>query len=174
MKERKLTDNVISEFNVKYDPATRSIVFPVYDRNGKLKFLTRRSVEGKSFYIDKSVSKKDIYCLDKVIKNNIKEVVVVESQINCLTLWGWGIPAIALFGAGTTEEQIKELNNTNIRSFILAYDPDNAGIKGANKFKNLINKDRFVTILNLPVGKDVNDLSEKEFREIMNEECSKM
>ena len=36
MKKRKLTDEVIKKFDIKYDPQTKCIVFPVRDELGKL------------------------------------------------------------------------------------------------------------------------------------------
>ena len=168
MKKRKLTDEIIEKFEIKYDPLSKSIVFPVRDISGKLVGLTKRSIEGKKFYIDKGFNKENIYLLYNIISENIKEVVVCESQINALTSWVYGKPAIALFGAGTTEEQMNVLNNTDIKHYILCYDPDNAGKKGANKFKRLIRKDVFVDEIFLPSGKDLNDLTKEEFNNILS------
>ena len=164
MTKRGLTDEIIKEFKIKYDRARKSIVFPVYDENNNLMFLTRRSVEGKQFYIDKDANKDIIYGLNKAKDYN--EVYVCESQINALTLWGWGYPAVALFGAGTTYGQIIKLRNSNIKSFVLCYDPDDAGKHGEQRFKKYIGPTKFVTTLHLPKGKDINDLTREEFEEI--------
>lgn len=166
MTKRGLSDKVIREFNLKYDRARKCIVFPVYDENNKLRFLTRRSVEGKQFYLDKDADKDIIYCLNKA--KDYSEVYVCESQINALTLWSWGYPSVALFGAGTTYNQVLKLRNSNIKSFVLAYDPDAAGLHGAERFKKFIGNSKFVTTLNLPKGKDVNDLAKEEFEEILS------
>ena len=163
MSKRKLTDEIIKKFDIKYDPVTKSLVFPVRDINGKISFLTRRSTEGRKFIIDRGADKSIIYLLYNIIKENIKEVVVCEGQINALTSWVYGHPAIALLGAGTTEEQISKLNNTDIKHYILCYDGDDAGRKGAARFKKFIRKDVFVDELIMPEGKDLNDLSKEEF-----------
>ena len=155
-------ENEILSDNTFYDP------FPSSDINDKIKFLTRRSVEGKKFLIDKGADKSDIYLLNEVIKNNIKTVYVVEAQISALTLWGWGLPAIALFGAGTSEEQIDALNKTGIRRYILCYDHDQAGSKGAGRFMKYINNDVFVDEIEMPLGKDPNDMTEKEFKDLVS------
>lgn len=47
------------------------------------------------------------------------------------------------------------------------YDPDEAGRRGAERFKRLIRKDVFVEDIQLPPGKDVNDLSKKEFENLL-------
>ena len=168
MTKRKLSPEVIEKFQIKYDPELQAIVFPVRDVKGRLKFLTKRSINSKMFYIDKSANKKDIYLLNEIVKNNISEVIVCESQINALTCWSYGYPAIALFGAGTTKEQIDELNKTGIKHYILAYDPDQAGDKGKARFKKYIRKDVFVDSLELPKGKDINDLSKEELDNLIS------
>lgn len=170
MTQRKLTANIIDKFEIKYDPDTRCIVFPVRDKFGRLKFLTRRSVEYKKFYIDSGSSKSDIYALDKVLaEKDHKTVYVTESQINCLTLWSWGYPAIALFGAGTPKDQIDQLNSTDILHYVLCYDPDPAGRKGEQRFKDLINKHTFIDVVHFPDGKDINDLTKDEFDKLLEE-----
>ncbi len=166
MTQRGISDEVIKLFNLKYDPATKTIVFPVYNEKGQLSFLTKRSIEGKQFYIESGADKNIIYGLDKAQDYN--EVYVCESQINALTLYSWGYPAVAMLGAGTTYKQVEKLRNSKIRSFILCYDPDEAGIHGAQRFKKFIGPTKFVTTLTLPQGKDVNDLTKEEFEQILS------
>lgn len=161
MTQRKLTRDVIERFEIKYDPETKSIIFPVRDLNGNLKFLTRRSVETKSFLIDKGAEKKDIYLLN--VANDYPEVYVCESQINALTLWGWGYPAVALFGAGCPKDQIEQLNRSGISHFILALDNDPAGHKGTKKLCSNLSDNKFVDVVRFTDQRDVNDLTKEEF-----------
>lgn len=168
MAKRNISIEIANRFQVSYDTSTKTIVFPVRDKYDNLVFLTRRSVEGKKFYIDANASK-IVYLLNEALKNNYKQVIVVESQINALVSYSYGFPAVALFGAGTTEEQINELNSTSIIHYILMYDNDEAGRKGASKFKRLIKKDVFITDILMPKGKDVADLSKEEFFDILKQ-----
>lgn len=161
MEKRKLSRAVCERFGVKYDPKTKSIVFPVWDEDDNLYMFTRRSVESKAFMID-SNKEKPVYLLNVVKRNGIKEVTVVESQMNCLTAWGWGIPSIALFGTGTSY-QYDLLNKSQIRHYYLCFDGDDAGRKGIDRFLKNIRKDVFVDIILMKEGKDVNDLTESEF-----------
>ena len=161
MEQRKLTLEVIKRFKIKYDHATRSIVFPVWDQHGKLVMLTRRSVIDKTFYIDKDIEK-PVYLLHEIIKNSITKVHVCESQINALTLWGWGIPAIALIGTGSNH-QYEILKKSGIREYILCFDGDAAGEKGADRFKKHMPKNVLISNIQLPPGKDINDLTFTEF-----------
>lgn len=164
--QRHISKEIAERFQIKYDPATQTIVFPVRDVKNNLIFLTRRSIEGKKFYIDESASK-TVYLLNEAIKNKYNQVIVVESQINALVSYSYGFPAVALFGAGTTKGQIDELNKTNILHYILMYDNDEAGRRGANKFKKLIKNNAFITDIIMPKNKDVADCSKEEFLDIL-------
>lgn len=166
MTKRKLTTEVISKFKIRYDIQTKTIVFPVWDDRGNLVMLTRRSVYGKKFFIE-SGKEKPIYLLNYIKQEQIKEVYVVESQINALTLWSWGYPAIALFGTGT-KIQYDILAKSGIRAYNLCFDGDMAGKRGETNFiKNLARSGAFITTIKIPEGKDVNDLTKEEFERLL-------
>ena len=157
MHERKLTDDIIEKFEIGYYPKEEVLTFPVYV-NGQCLFIAKRKVKYKKFIMPK-VEPKPIYGLDYV--ENEKEVYITESIINALTLWSYGLKAIALFGTGS-KYQIDLLNNVNIRKYILCLDGDEAGINGRNRLiKGLNNK--IVTYIEVPEDKDINDLSKEEF-----------
>jgi DNA primase len=162
MTTRKLSKEVCERFKVKYDPKTSSIVFPVWDEYGKLYMLTRRSVKDKTFLIDAS-KEKPIYLMNHIKEKDIPYVVVVESQINALTCLSYGIPAVATFGVGITTKQFETFNKSNIRQYILAFDGDEAGKRGTAKFIKNIRKDVFIDVLDIPEGKDINDLDKQTF-----------
>lgn len=160
MEKRKLTKKIIDMFKIKYDKDTKCLVFPVWDENNNLVMLTRRSVENKRFIIPPD-AEKPIYLLNYINRLGIKDVAVTESQINALTLWSIGIPAIALFGTGS-KKQYEILNKSGIRTYYLFFDGDEAGDKGRTRFLKNIRNDVIVSTAILPRGKDVNDLSEQE------------
>lgn len=161
MFKRGLTEEVINKFKIGYDDETKSIVFPVWDEKGNLVMITERSVEGKKYHIQAN-KKKSVYLLNYIIKENKTTVYVVESQINALTLWSWGYPAIALLGTGSNE-QYNILNKSGIRSYILCFDGDDAGKKGRKRFIDNVNKNVFILSKDIPEGKDVNDLTKEQF-----------
>lgn len=166
MTQRKLTSDVIEKFKIKYDTDTKSIVFPVWDDKGKLLMLTRRSVVDKTFIIDKD-KEKPVYLLNFIKQNNIKSVYVCESQINALTLMSWGYSAVALFGTGT-KLQYEILSKSGIRCYNLCFDGDDAGDRGVYNFmKNLGDKGALINVIQLPRGRDVNDLTKEEFDKLM-------
>ena len=161
MTQRKLTPEVLRKFKIGYNSGTNSITFPVWDEHGRLVMVTERSVNTKYFYIPEDVIK-PVYLLNFIKKENITTVYVVESQINALTLWSWGYPAIALIGTGSPH-QYEVLKKSGIRNYILCFDGDEAGDKGTNRFKKNMSSDVFISTKLIPRGKDVNNLTKEEF-----------
>lgn len=163
MGKRKLSKEICKKYEVKYDKDSECVVFPVRDINGKLKFLTRRSVNSKKFIIDKDIEK-EVYLLYNQIMEHKREVYVVESQINALTLETWGYPAVALLGTGS-DYQYVQLRKSGILKYNLCFDGDEAGMKGTKKFiRNMPNC--FISVIEIPSGKDVNDLTKDEFNKL--------
>lgn len=171
MTQRKLTREVTEKFKIKYDPSKQTIVFPVWDASGKYLFNTERSVVGKTFYVPKDVQK-PVYLLNYILKNGITEVIVVESQINALTCYGYGLNAVALFGTGD-EYQYDLLNKSCIRHYYLAFDGDDAGYKAITRFMKYIRKDVLVDIVRIPYGEDVNSLDKNTFLRLLEESKTK-
>ena len=163
---RKLSKEVVDMFRVGYDIEREAITFPVYDEKHKLVMVTARSVNTKMFWIP-AETEKPVYLLYYLLENNIKTAYVVESQINALYMWSLGYPTIGLFGTGS-EQQYKTLRKCGIRNFITLFDGDEAGQKGAYRFRKNMPKDCFITNINLPTGKDVNDLSADEVKLLLS------
>lgn len=162
---RKLSKEVVDMFRVGYDKNRDAVTFPVYDEKHRLVMVTARSVNTKRFWIPAEVEK-PVYLLYYLLENNIKTAYVCESQINCLYMWSLGYPTIGLFGTGS-ETQYKTLRMCGIRNFILLFDGDEAGQKGAYRFRKNMPKDCFITEVHLPAGKDVNDLEPEEVHELI-------
>lgn len=160
MYKRKLTDEIISLFDVGYDKKTDCLTFPVNDVDGNCVFIARRSVKGKFFnYPTDAV--KPVYGLDKIPKE-AKSVVICESIINALTCWVYGEYAVALLGTGT-EEQYEILKKSHIRKFVLGFDGDSAGDRACIRFKKALGNKALITKLSIPRNKDINDLSKEEY-----------
>ena len=161
MDYRKLNENVLSIFQVGCTEDGEYITFPCWDEHDKLVGITKRSTKDKKFILPKDWEK-PIYLFNFLKRWNIDTAILVESQINCLTCWGWGFPSIALLGTGT-EHQYDILNKSHIRHLILCYDGDYAGQCGSKKIVSNIRKDVIINNVIMPGGKDINDLTEKEF-----------
>lgn len=162
MWKRKLTREIVNEFDIGFDKEKRCITFPVNDINGKCLFIARRSVDTKMFLLPKDIDK-PVYGLDKVLKNGQTEVIICESVFNALTCYVYGnIPGVALFGTGT-QGQYDILKKSNLRHYILAFDGDEAGDKGRKRFFDALKDYAFISYYEIPRGKDLNDLTKDEF-----------
>ena len=178
MYKRKLTDEIIDKFNVGYDPDftiekngkilhfEECVTFPVRDEFGNILFIARRAINQKLFHYPEGADK-PLYGLYEIYREistgkEINTIYVCESIINALTLWSWGKYAIALNGTGS-KEQIEMLKKTPFRELILGLDSDSAGRKGTEKIKNALISHKIISELEVPEGKDVNDLTEEEF-----------
>ena len=166
LAKRKLSREICELFKVRYDPKYRQVIFPAYDMNGNLVMLTKRSIDTKSFYLDKDVEK-PVYCLDYVMKNNIKTVLITEGPFDCLTGREYGFPTIATFGK-ISDYQIEQINKSCINIIYAAFDNDAAGRSFLETLKRKLTKRIIVIETKFPIGrKDVNDLSKEELQEII-------
>lgn len=159
--KRGIKEDIIKKFNVGWNPETDSVTFPVWDEHNHLVGITERSVNTKNFYIPEGINL-PIYLLNYIKNENISEVYVVESQIDALYLWGFGYPAIALFGTGG-KKSYNILKRSGIRIYHLCLDGDLAGRHGMLRFINNMPDDIMIDIIQLPQGKDVNDLTKEQF-----------
>ena len=167
MWQRKLSKEVVDRFRVGYDPSRDAITFPVYDEKHNLVMVTARSVKTKRFWIPAGIQK-PIYLLDYVIKSNITKVIVTEGQLDALTAWSYGFPAVATMGC-PSDEHIKLLNSCGLREIITMFDNDAAGENFAKRLKKHIRDDIFLLHAKLPDNtKDINDLTKEQFDTVIN------
>ena len=166
LAKRKLSREICELFKVRYDPKYRQVIFPAYDMNGNLVMLAKRSIDVKSFYLDKDVEK-PVYCLDYVMKNNIKTVLITEGPFDCLSGWEYGFPTIATFGK-ISDYQIEQINKSCINIIYAAFDNDAAGRSFLETLKRKLTERIIVIETKFPANKkDVNDLSKEELQEII-------
>lgn len=165
MWKRKLSKDVVDYFRIGYNKDHNSITFPVWDEHSNLVMITERYIDTKRFHIPQGVDK-PVYLLNCIKKFGYSTVIVCESQINALTCWSYGYPAIALFGTGS-KTQYSILKKSGIRHYVLMFDGDEAGRKGANRFLSNMPSNVLITDIVMPNGTDVNDLSKNEFDSII-------
>ena len=165
MEKRHISREVAKRFKLRYDPKSECIVFPVYDEDGRLVMLTRRSVVNKMFIVDKD-KEKPVYLMDDVRRNGLTEATLVESQINAITLESWGIPAIATFGCNVTPKQMGIINRSGLKHLIICYDGDSAGRYGTERVLSMLSPSIIADVVVMDAGKDVNDLALERYRSL--------
>ncbi len=175
MYERKLTDDIIAKYDVGVDlhwiPPGRKrpvpcITFPVRDEYGRTLFICRRSIQGKLYSLPTGVTK-PVYGLDMIPKGT-SSIIICESIINALTLISYNYNAVALLGTGNSY-QLNQLKRLGCREFVLCMDGDEAGRKATEKLKRQLSSVAIVWTIHMPDGKDANDCTESEFKELYDE-----
>lgn len=147
------------------------VAIPWHDKAGRIINIKYRSIQGKEFWFSKGGQpiKKHIYGLFAVLNLKVKEVWVVESEIDALYLWANGIPAIAFGGASMNDTQKNLLLNSGIETLVIATDNDVVG----QRFAQVL-KEEFAGILDLkkiifPVGvKDINEMNGEQINHCVN------
>ena len=164
--QRKLSREVCEQFKVRYDPKYRQVIFPAYDMHGRLVMMPKRSIDTKTFYLDKDVEK-PVYCLDYIMKNNIKTAVITEGPFDCLTSYEYGMPAVATLGK-ISDYQIAQLNKSCLNVLYAMFDNDKAGQSFLELLKKKLTKRIIILETTFPANKkDINDLSKEEFDKII-------
>ena len=113
---------------IGYDPERKAISIPIFDKNGKLVNIKFRSVKSKVFWYEtRNPVREHLYLLDLVRKKQAKKVWLVESEIDAITLFKNGFPAVAIMGGSLTKHQKKLLLDSGIQTLVLATDNDKQG-----------------------------------------------
>lgn len=168
-EQRKIPESICVKFDLGYDKQTNSITMPFWDINGNCIGVTRRAVYKKYYHIPQNIVK-PVYLLNFAVKEKWLNICLCESQINALYLNSLGYHSCACFGTGTVK-QAQDIAHSGVRSVVICFDGDMAGRNGRKKMLDFINKESNNQILcsyiELPDGKDVNDLSAEEISKLM-------
>lgn len=158
MYERGLTDEIIERFDIGYNDERDEITFPVRDIEGRCVFVAGRSVERKFFRLPQGLNK-PVYQGYRFVDGSYKVAYITESFLNCLTCWKYEKPAMAMIGTGN-KKQYEILERLPVRSYVLAFDPDEAGRKAVERFRKNV-KGKIIKELVYPDDRDINDLQEE-------------
>lgn len=166
-EKRGIPDELVDRFELGFldspDEDKRRAYFPVFNKDHKVVFYQTRKIHSKEFYLPVG-AKKVLWGANEVTG---PEVVVCESIFNALTAWKFGFQAVATFGTGD-ENTYNQLISLPCRSYLICYDNDLAGNKGAKELASVLkNNGRLVkrVLIDEP-KKDLNDyakLSKEEF-----------
>lgn len=166
---RKISKDVCKLFNIKQ--RNGQVVFPIYSKKGQVVATQGRSIVGKHFFNTENFEKMNyLYGLYELLQSEQSEgaIYVVESIIDCLTLWSWGFRAVALMGAKFSKVHIKELVKLP-NEIVVATDNDVVGKQVAKDLvAELRAKGKKAKSLNWNgmIQKDINELSVDIFKKI--------
>jgi len=169
------------------DKFQNRIIFPIANQTGKIVAFTGRIVpnngydpEGVPKYVNSPETlifnkSKSLYRLDKSKQFILekKGVIIVEGQLDFLTMWQSGFKnVVAISGTGLTEEHLVRLKRLADVIF-LSFDKDKAGIQAMERSLEYFYKfDFFVKVLDLKGFKDPAEVCKKspeEMKKIIDE-----
>lgn len=176
MYDRGLTDEIIERYDIGFDAhfvpyggkkEVPCITFPVKNINGDVLFIARRSIEGKRFYLPEGIEK-PVYGVYELTSR--KSVTICESIFNALSFVRIGQPAIALLGTGNSKQITDIKRYVGAWEYGICLDPDEAGLAGTRRLKKGLSSSAFVfEYKGIPEGKDANDLTDAELRNLERE-----
>jgi DNA primase len=125
---KRLLRQSVDAFGIKWDPTRKMWVIPIRSPSGDLmgyQFRRKGSVLNHPKGMEKSKTLFGFHLVDG------DRAVIVESPLDVVRLHGAGVPSIATFGAGISQEQLSIISR-NIRFVVAGMDNDAAG-KSANR-----------------------------------------
>lgn len=131
-KERKLNATTCEAFDLGYDFMNDAMTIPVRTINGDLLGITRRFCAPDAevrYKYPKGFHKSDHMFASWMVANDHSSgsVALTEGAIDCMTLWQYGQPAMAIYGSYVSEAQIRIMRRLGLTQITLFFDNDKAG-----------------------------------------------
>lgn len=129
--KRGVSDRVQRFFGVGYRKDANAVTIPWRHADGSLANVKYRKVRGKAFWYERGGApiRSLIYGIDKVYKHDLRTVYVCEAEIDAMSCYTAGVPAVALGGASVSERQLDLIRMSPIEHVIIAVDNDKPGRK---------------------------------------------
>lgn len=169
LARRGISSEVQRLFCIGYDKEHEAIAMPWFNMDKKVINVKYRSIRYKQFFYeqDGQLTRNYVYGLPQCKAFGYKDVVIVESEIDCMYLWSNGIPAVAMGHAGINKVQVNLLLKAGVTSVTIASDNDDAG----NRFRADMEKKlpKLFTVYSLDIPycyKDVNNMPQRELKEL--------
>lgn len=178
LARRGITKEVQRLFCIGFDKEHHAVAMPWFNSDKKVINVKFRSILYKQFFYlqDGQLTRNYVYGLPQCKALGYKDVVIVESEIDCMYLWSNGIPAVAMGHAGINKNQIQLMLNAGIETVTFASDNDEAGERFRNEMRKKLPKLFTCYELEIPyMYKDVNDIPQRELKQLQeNRRISKI
>ena len=158
LKTRAITEETCRKFNVRYDPATKTIRFPYYTQAGQLVAFKSRDTEKDFTWTGKN---SDHTLFGQQLWGQGKSIVITEGEIDCLSVYQarptWpvvSLPNGAQHAKKALQHQMKWL--LGFDEIVLFFDSDDVGQAAAQDCATLFPHDKLY-IARISPYKDAND-----------------
>lgn len=126
MLRRGIAPDVQRQFAIGYGEGHRGFTaIPWHTVDGRMANVKYRSTKDKTFFYEKDATpvKTLVYGLNQAKG----DVVIVEGEIDVLSWWTAGIPAVAIGGAHMSDEQAELIKREGFRRVFIGGDNDKQG-----------------------------------------------
>lgn len=174
----RFTEAACRHFRLGYDTSTGLPCYPVRNAQGAIVGIVRRDPEGKPKYRYPEHFPAS-HLLWGVRENRDwnfplfegqRVLVVTEGATDVVACFDAGFNAVGTYGAILHGDQLMQIQALHPDILILAYDMDEAGVKGAKRAMEGLNAMGFWTVrARWDGGKDLNDLSISDRKKILTD-----
>ena len=163
LNDRGISDDLIEYYNIRYSPKWKRAVVP-NKLNDKFRtdMYVARDITGSSKlkYLNPagSASKTSIFNLHRVL-GKFDSVIISEGVFSAISS---GLNGIATYGKSVSKSQIEILCRCNFDRYYISAEAD--AIDTAVRLADILKREgKNVYLIELPEGKDANDLEQEEF-----------
>lgn len=171
-KERGIEEKVAKAFHLGYDPLSKSVVLPLFDKQGKSIMLIKRALTEHIYMNTSGAAKTDSLFGIQVIYEKLSLLVnepyvyIAEGPFDVLKMWQANKPAVGILQAAISETQIQLMKKLPFQKIVIATDNDEAGRKVAYKLAARLAETKEVFFMNYPHGvKDPGEMTDKQLKE---------
>lgn len=134
LSRRGIGPDIQRLFGVGYDERMQAVMLPWRLPDGRLANVKFRRTQGKAFwYVAEQAGgwpiRELVYGIDVVYAQNIRAAALVEAEIDAMSFWTAGVPAIAVGGTSFGRAKLDVILRSPIEELIIATDNDKAGEK---------------------------------------------
>lgn len=139
---RNLDAETLNLFDIRYDPISKRVVFPIRNSTFDLVGAQGRAIDKdtRPKYFNYFRYEKDkVLGGEHIIDSSCKCLIIVEGWFDLLRIYPWlnDCGAVCTFGASMSEQQAAKISRL-AQSVILWYDNDLAGKQGTTRAINLL------------------------------------
>ncbi|HID0815755.1 TPA: toprim domain-containing protein [Clostridium botulinum] len=168
LTKRGISSEIQQLFGIGFNPENNTVAMPWHDKQGNIINIKYRRIAEKAFFYEKGGQpiKNYVYGIYQCILKKAKRVFICESEIDALTLWTYGYPAIAVGGSSLSDSQKQLILSAGIEELVIATDNDLVGKRFKDFLAHEFGGNLTIYMFIFPDGvKDINDMTEKQIKE---------
>jgi len=170
LRKRGISEETAQHFNLSaclYGRYKDRIKIPVIFNNEEVGSAYRAIKDMEPRYLFNKGFKRSeyLYNFDSVSKND-KKILLVEGFFSVFKLHEYGVKAIASMSCNVSDRQYEMLFEKRLPVYVM-FDGDEAGIRAAEKVQKALHDKLETRIIQLPSGRQPDELSKRELESII-------